>query len=61
MYFFLVSLFSQAVRKEYDSFGEIEVPASSYYGAVTARSKENFPIGDESERMPVRQIGHLCI
>ena len=41
------------MRKENDSFGEIEVPADSYYGAVTARSKENFPIGDESERMPV--------
>ena len=41
------------MRKEYDSFGEIEVPADSYYGAVTARSKENFLIGDESERMPV--------
>ncbi len=41
------------MRKEYDTFGEIEVPADKYYGAQTARSKINFPIGDETERMPV--------
>lgn len=41
------------VRKEYDTFGELEVPADRYYGAQTARSKMNFPIGDETERMPV--------
>ena len=41
------------VRKEYDSFGELEVPAEKYYGAQTARSKINFEIGGESERMPV--------
>ena len=48
-------LLIQATRKEYDSFGEIEVPADKYYGAVTARSKLNFPIGGESERMPVSE------
>lgn len=41
------------IRKERDTFGEIEVPADKYYGAQTARSKMNFPIGDETERMPV--------
>ena len=41
------------VRKEYDSFGQLEVPAEKYYGAQTARSKMNFEIGGESERMPV--------
>lgn len=41
------------IRKEYDTFGELEVPADCYYGAQTARSKKNFPIGDETERMPV--------
>ena len=46
-------LFQQATRIETDSFGEIEVPAEKYYGAQTARSKLNFPIGDESEHMPV--------
>lgn len=45
--------YQQATRIETDSFGEIEVPADKYYGAQTARSKLNFPIGDESERMPV--------
>ena len=46
----------QATRKETDSFGEIEVPADKYYGAQTARSKLNFPIGDESENMPVSEV-----
>ena len=46
----------QATRKETDSFGEIEVPADRYYGAQTARSKLNFPIGDESENMPVSKL-----
>lgn len=41
------------VRKENDTFGELEVPADCYYGAQTARSKMNFPIGGDMERMPV--------
>ncbi len=45
------------MRKEYDTFGELEVPADRYYGAQTARSKMNFPIGGESERMPVSYPG----
>lgn len=45
------------MRKEYDTFGELEVPADRYYGAQTARSKMNFPIGGESERMPVSKLG----
>lgn len=48
--------FQQATRKETDSFGEIEVPAEKYYGAQTARSKLNFPIGDETECMPVSKF-----
>jgi len=51
-----------ATRKETDSFGEIEVPAEKYYGAQTARSKLNFPIGDETECMPapvIRAFGIL--
>ncbi|KAK2560910.1 Fumarate hydratase [Acropora cervicornis] len=53
---------TMATRKETDSFGEIEVPADKYYGAQTARSKLNFPIGDESENMPapvIRAFGIL--
>ncbi len=41
---------STSVRIESDSFGELEVPGNMYYGAQTARSLMNFPIG--GERMP---------
>ena len=33
------------VRKESDSFGELEIPADAYYGAQTKRSTINFNIG----------------
>src|SRR5690606_14120469 len=33
------------MRRESDSMGEILVPASSYWGAQTQRSIQNFPIG----------------
>jgi fumarate hydratase class II len=45
-------------RIETDSMGAVEVPADAYYGAQTARSLANFPIG--TERMPrelVRALG----
>ncbi len=41
-------------RIETDSMGQIEVPADAYYGAQTARSKMNFPIG--GERMPIEIV-----
>ncbi|ETN79756.1 hypothetical protein RB195_009143 [Necator americanus] len=41
------------VRKERDTFGELEVPADKYYGAQTARSQMNFKIGGPEERMPL--------
>jgi len=44
------------VRVESDTMGEIEVPSDKYYGAQTARSMMNFPIGDETERMPAPVI-----
>src|SRR5229473_3187395 len=31
-------------RTEKDSMGEVEVPASAYYGAQTQRAADNFPI-----------------
>merc|ERR1712142_1167923 len=40
------------VRVESDTMGTIEVPSNKYYGAQTARSMMNFPIWDETERMP---------
>ena len=43
---------SKGVRKESDTFGELEVPAEKYYGAQTKRSMLNFPIGGANERMP---------
>jgi fumarate hydratase class II len=42
-------------RTETDSFGPIEVPATSYWGAQTQRSLTNFPFG-ERERMPLRLV-----
>lgn len=42
-------------RIEADTFGELKVPNDKYYGAQTVRSTINFPIGGETERMPVSE------
>lgn len=42
-------------RKEFDSMGEIEVPANHYWGAQTERSLIHFAIGDD--HMP-KQVYH---
>ncbi|PRD25680.1 UNVERIFIED_CONTAM: Fh [Trichonephila clavipes] len=47
---------SGKTRKEFDTFGELNVPAEKYYGAQTMRSMMNFNIGGESERMPLPVI-----
>ncbi len=47
-----------ATRTETDSFGPIEVPADSYWGAQTERSIGNFPFGP-NERMPIEIIHAL--
>lgn len=39
------------MRKEYDSMGEIDVPADKYWGAQTERSLLNFKIGVERFKM----------
>ena len=44
----------KAFRLESDSFGELKVPSDKYYGAQSARSLINFPIGIET--MPVSLI-----
>ena len=45
-------------RIESDSFGTIEVPADKLYGAQTARSLINFPIGAETMPIPlIRALG----
>ena len=48
-----------ANRIERDSMGEVEVPSERYYGAQTARSLANFPIG--GERMPAELIAALAL
>ncbi|MTI19004.1 class II fumarate hydratase [Rhodobacteraceae bacterium RKSG542] len=45
-------------RIESDSFGELAVPSDRYWGAQTARSLMNFPIGNEKMPIPlVRALG----
>lgn len=45
-------------RIESDSFGELSVPKDKLYGAQTARSLINFPIGDETMPKPlIRALG----
>lgn len=45
-------------RTESDSFGELSVPADKYYGAQSARSLINFPIGVETMPAPlIRALG----
>src|SRR6188768_4114032 len=49
---------SPTMRIETDSFGPIEVPAASYWGAQTERSRQNFRIGHDRMPMPiVRALG----
>merc|ERR1711865_1240475 len=45
-----------STRTETDSFGPLEVPWEALYGAQTARSLINFPIGGPSARMPLPVI-----
>ena len=48
------------MRKEKDSMGELEVPASAYYGATTQRALLNFPIsGLRFGRSFIRAIGQI--
>lgn len=50
---------SGSTRTETDSFGPIEVPADSYWGAQTERSRQNFRIGHD--RMPIMIVRALGI
>ncbi|MEO1747052.1 MAG: class II fumarate hydratase [Pseudomonadota bacterium] len=40
-------------RTETDSFGALEIPNEKYFGAQTARSLINFPIGNETQPLPM--------
>src|ERR1700731_3123243 len=42
-------------RREFDSLGDVEVPADRYWGAQTQRSLEHFDIGND--RMP-KEVYH---
>lgn len=44
---------STTTRSETDSFGALEIPNDKYYGAQTARSLINFPIGRETMPKPL--------
>ncbi len=44
---------SENTRTETDSFGPLKVPGDKYYGAQTARSLLNFPIGTETMPLPL--------
>ena len=46
-------------RRESDSLGTLEVPSEAYWGAQTARSLHNFPIGEW--RMPREIIASLVL
>ena len=48
----------QTFRIETDSMGEVQVPASAYYGAQTQRAVQNFPISDlRFPREFIRSLG----
>ncbi len=48
-------------RIEHDTMGEVRVPADKYWGAQTQRSKDNFKIGGEKNRMPIEIIRAFAI
>src|SRR6202050_1845802 len=50
-----IGLDATGTRKEFDSLGDVEVPANRYWGAQTQRSLEHFNIGHD--RMP-KEVYH---
>jgi len=51
---------SDGYRNEKDSMGSLQVPVDAYYGAQTARAKENFPIsGMRFPRSMIRALGEI--
>ncbi len=48
-----------AFRIEYDTMGEVQVPADRYWGAQTQRSIDNFKIG--GQKMPIEVIRAFAI
>src|SRR5258708_21021980 len=50
-----IGLDATGTRREFDSLGDVEVPADRYWGAQTQRSLEHFNIGND--RMP-KEVYH---
>src|SRR5580692_8690817 len=50
-----IGLGATGMRREFDSLGDVEVPANRYWGAQTQRSLEHFDIGHD--RMP-KEVYH---
>jgi hypothetical protein len=50
-----IGLDATGMRREFDSLGDIDVPANRYWGAQTQRSLEHFNIGND--RMP-KEVYH---
>ena len=50
-----IGLDATGMRREFDSLGEVEVPANRYWGAQTQRSLQHFNIGHD--RMP-KEVYH---
>jgi fumarate hydratase class II len=50
-----IGLDASGMRREFDSLGDVEVPADRYWGAQTQRSLEHFNIGND--RMP-KEVYH---
>jgi fumarate hydratase, class II len=50
-----IGLAASGMRREFDSLGDVEVPADRYWGAQTQRSLEHFSIGND--RMP-KEVYH---
>src|SRR5258707_6919118 len=50
-----IGLDATGTRREFDSLGDVEVPADRYWGAQTKRSLEHFNIGND--RMP-KEVYH---
>jgi fumarate hydratase class II len=50
-----IGLDASGTRREFDSLGDVDVPADRYWGAQTQRSLEHFNIGND--RMP-KEVYH---
>jgi len=50
-----IGLAATGTRREFDSLGEVEVPANRYWGAQTQRSLQHFNIGHD--KMP-KEVYH---